>query len=124
MKNIKFETDVEQIQGLRIYRVDTADNGYILWQRNYDGIWERLYYFDLQSHNFPDDYEAACLYHQTSPKSSFTRGSIISRATPDGRISLEDGWLILTKNGKREKRPLKDEAEYRKLLKEFFQVEL
>jgi len=121
---LKFVIGVEQPQGLRAYRVDTVDNGHVVWQRNYDGIWERLYFFDLQPHIFPNEYEAACLYHQTSPNSSFTRGNIISRATPDGRVSLEDGWLIITINGNREKRPLVDEAEYKKLLKEYFDVEL
>jgi len=117
------ERDVE-VQGLRAYRLQQTQTGYIVWQRNYDGSWERQYFFDLQPHHFPEEYEAACLYHQTSPNSSFTRGSIISRATPDGRVSLEDGWVILTTNGTREKRPLADKAEYQALLKEHFGVEL
>jgi N-hydroxyarylamine O-acetyltransferase len=114
----------EQIQGLRSYRIEQVLDGYIVWRKDYDGSRERLYFFDLQPHIFPDEYEAACLYHQTSPESSFTRGSIITRATTDERVSLEDGQLILTKNGKREKRPLADEEEYKKLLKEYFDVTL
>jgi len=105
---LRFDSEGEQPQGLRAYRLEKTPEGYIPWQRNYDGSWERLYFFDLQPHRFPEEYEAACLYHQTSPNSSFTRGSIISRATPDGRVSLEAGWLILTTHGRREKRPLVD----------------
>jgi N-hydroxyarylamine O-acetyltransferase len=104
--------------------LEKTPEGYITWQRNYDGLWERLYFFDLEPHKFPEEYEPACLYHQTSPESSFTRRSIISRATPDGRVSLEDGWLILTTNGTREKRPVADKEEYQALLKEHFGVEL
>jgi N-hydroxyarylamine O-acetyltransferase len=121
---LNFEDRGEQIQGLRAYRLEQVPEGYITWQKNYDGSWERQYFFDLQAHRFPEEYEAACLYHQTSPKSSFTRGSIISRATPEGRVSLEDGWLIVTTNGTREKRPVADKAEYQALLKEHFGVEL
>lgn len=121
---LQFKEKVEQIQGLRAYRIDFVDDGYIVSQKSYEGSWERLYFFDLTSHKFPEEYEAACLYHQTSSDSSFTTGSIISRATPDGRVSLEDNWLILTKNGKRDKRPLADDAEYKKLLKEYFDVTL
>ncbi len=121
---LNFEEHDEQVQGLRVYRLEQTDDGYITWQKNYDGSWERQYFFDLQPRNFPDDYEAACLYHQTSPKSSFTRGSIITRATPDGRVSLEDGRLILTKNGQRSERPLKDKEEYHALLKDHFDVAL
>ncbi|HLO18166.1 MAG TPA: arylamine N-acetyltransferase, partial [Anaerolineales bacterium] len=90
----------------------------------YDGSWERLYFFDLQPRNFPIDYEAACLYHQTSPKSSFTRGSIISKATSNGRVSLEEGRLILTNHAQRQERPVGDNEEYQALLKEYFGVVL
>jgi N-hydroxyarylamine O-acetyltransferase len=123
---LRFEDHGEQVQGLRAYRLEqTAEpEGYITWQKNYDGSWERHYFFELEPRNFPTDYESACLYHQTSPKSSFTRGSIISRATPDGRVSLEDGWLIVTTNGTREKRPVVDKIEYQKLLKKYFEVVL
>ena len=123
---LSFEDLGEQVQGLRAYRLEqTSDpEGYITWQKNYDGSWERHYFFDLEPRNFPTDYEAACLYQQTSPRSSFMRGSIMSRATPDGRDSLEDGWLIVTTNGTREKRPVVDKKEYQKLLKNFFGVVL
>src|SRR6266508_49777 len=103
---LNFEERGEQGQGLRSYRLEPISDGYITWQENYDGSWERQYFFDLQSRTFPIDYQLACTYHQTSPESSFTRGSIISKATPDGRVSLEDGHIILTKNGQRSVRPL------------------
>lgn len=114
----------EQHQGLRAYRLDQTPEGYIVWQKNYDGSWERHYFFDLQPHQFPEEYESACEYHQTSPESSFTRGSIISRAMPTGRVSLEDGRLILTENGQRSERLLDSQDEYYALLKEYFDVTL
>ena len=117
-----FEERGEQAQGLRSYRIEQLQDGFVTWQKNYDGTWERQYFFDLQPHTFPEEYEPACLYHQTSPQSSFTRGSIISRATPDGRVSLEDGRLILTKDGQRSQRLLENQAEYEHLLKKYFGV--
>ena len=113
-----------QIQSLRAYRLEQTSDGFITWQKNYDGSWERQYFFDLTPRNFPADYETACLYHQTSPRSSFTHNSIISRATPNGRVSLEDGRLILTKNGQRTAHPIENKAEYEILLKEHFNVKL
>jgi len=121
---LSFEERGEQVQGLRAYRLEQTPGGYITWQKNYDGLWERHYFFDLQPRNFPADYEAACLYHQTSPESSFTRGGIISRATPDGRVSLEDGRLILTSKGLREERPIAGKEEYQALLQEHFGIVL
>jgi len=121
---LSFENRGEQTQGLRAYRLEQTSDGCITWQKNYDGSWERQYFFDLQPRNFPTDYESACLYHQTSPQSSFTRRSIISRATPEGRVTLEDGRLILTTHGERTERPVANEDEYRSLLKGHFGVVL
>jgi N-hydroxyarylamine O-acetyltransferase len=121
---LSFEEPGEHAQGLRSYRLEQMPDGYTVWQRSYEGTWERQYFFDLQPRNFPVDYQAACLYHQTSPKSSFTRGSIISKATPDGRVSLEEGRLIITRNGQRSERPVRDKNEYRALLKQHFDVTL
>jgi len=123
-KPLRFEINTEQIQGLRVYWLEQVSAGYAVWRRNYDGIQERKYFFDLIPHKFPEEYEAACLYQQTSPESGFTRGSIISRATEDGRVSLEDGRLILTTSGQRTEKPISNKEEYNKLLKEYFAVEL
>lgn len=119
---LDFEERGEQVQGLRSYRLEEVRDGFVTWQKNYDATWERQYFFDLQPRAFPADYEPACLYHQTSPRSSFTRGSIISRATPEGRVSLEDGRLILTETGQRSEKPIPDATEYNKLLKQYFEV--
>jgi N-hydroxyarylamine O-acetyltransferase len=121
---LNLDERAEQMQGLRAYRLEETPAGYISWQRNYDGIWERQYFFDLQPHKFPEEYESACLYHQTSPRSSFTRGAIISRATRDGRITLEERRLIITKDGQRSEQPVRDQAEYHQLLKQHFGVTL
>lgn len=122
MEPLDLDDRTEQMQGLRSYRLEQISDGYIVWQRNYDGSWERHYFFDLQPHKFPEEYESACHYHQTSAESSFTRSSIISRATSDGRVSLEDGRLLLTVNGQRTNRPLESDDEYHALLKGFFGI--
>lgn len=128
---LSFGDKGEQIQGLRACKLEQTPDGYIVWQRNYkhsspvdDGTWERQYFFDLKPHKFPDEYESACLYNQTSPESSFTRGSIISRATSNGRVSLESGRLILTQNGKRIERLVESQEEYQELLQKHFGVVL
>jgi N-hydroxyarylamine O-acetyltransferase len=121
---LSFDGPEIQEQGQRAYRLEHTRNGYVTWQRNYDGSWERQYIFDLKPHKYPDEYQSACLYHQTSSQSSFTRGGIISRATPDGRISLEDGRLILTTNGRRTEQPVSNRDEYQALLRKHFGIVL
>jgi N-hydroxyarylamine O-acetyltransferase len=113
-----------QEQGLRAYRLERLADGYAVWQQNYDRSWERHYFFNLQPHVFPEEYLSACLYHQTSPQSSFTHASIISRATPDGRVSLEEGWLVLTRNGLRTVRAITSQDQHKALLQQYFGITL
>jgi len=112
----------EQVQGLRAYKLEQKDNGFIVWQKNYDRSWKRQYFFDLTPHRFPDEYQAACLYHQTSPETPFTRKNVISRATEDGRVSLEDHQLIVTRNGQQEFFPIENEETFHLLLSNHFGV--
>src|SRR5512140_206280 len=113
----------EQPQGRRSYRLEATGDGYITWQRNYDGTWEREYFFDLEPRRFPDDYQAGCTYHQRSPASSFTRAAVVSRATPRGRISLQEDRLILTEDGQRSDLELPP-GEWLARLKEHFGIAL
>jgi len=114
----------EQAQSLRSYRLEKIEDGIDLWRRNYDGTWTSQYFFDLYPRHFPGDYNASCQYHQSSPNSSFTRDFVISRTTPDGRISLDPNNLTITRKGRQKKRPIKDNDEYQDYLKHRFGIEL
>ena len=61
-----------------------------------------------------------CHYQQTSPDSSFTKKSVCSLATRDGRITLSNGRLIVTAEGRREERNVASVEEYRTLLRAHF----
>lgn len=113
---------VERVEGLRAYRIDQDDSYYLLWQRNYDGRWERQYRFTLEPRQLAD-FEPMCEYHQTSPQSHFTQHRICTLATSNGRITLDDHRFIITENGKRQKR-LVSQTEYHAILKNRFGVEL
>jgi N-hydroxyarylamine O-acetyltransferase len=52
------------------------------------------------------DFVPTCWWQQTSPSSHFTRSTICSRATPDGRISISGRTLIVTSAGSRTEQPL------------------
>jgi N-hydroxyarylamine O-acetyltransferase len=52
------------------------------------------------------DFVPTCWWQQTSPQSHFTQGSICSRLTEDGRVSLAGRTLIQTSNGARAEREL------------------
>ncbi len=120
---LRLDLVTEQPQGLRAYRIENAGRYLFLWQKNYDGTWEKQYRFTLQPRAF-SEFEAMCEYHQTSPQSSFTRKRIISRATPRGRVSLDDTRLILTQDGAREVSEIATPESYDALLLEHFGVTL
>ena len=56
------------------------------------------------------DFGPTCWWQQTSPESHFTRTTICSRLTADGRISISGRTLIRTADGKRTEEELPDAA--------------
>ncbi len=56
------------------------------------------------------DFVPTCWWHQTSPGSHFTRGTVCSRLTEDGRISLSGRTLIRATGATRTEVPLADDA--------------
>ncbi len=113
----------EHTEGSRAYRLENNSGGFITWQQNYDGQWKRMYFFDLTPHRFPSEYEAACVYQQRSPETSFTRRSVVSRLTENGRITLERDKFIRTENGKRQETEFSKE-QWPALLQEHFGIML
>jgi N-hydroxyarylamine O-acetyltransferase len=111
----------EHDEGPRAYRLEKEAAGWATWQQDYDGNWERMYFFDLVPRKFPAEYEAACLYQQRSPESHFTHQSVVSRLTENGRITLESDKLIVTEGGVRHETAV---AEEEWPLKEHFGIAL
>lgn len=82
-----------------------------------------LYVFNDVPHPL-SDYQEMCIFHQTSPESHFTKSWICSRATADGRITLANMRLIVTREGSREEIMVSTEGDLRRCLREAFAVDL
>jgi N-hydroxyarylamine O-acetyltransferase len=104
----------------RRYRLDPADGGLLLVREEEQG-WQRQYLFTLQQWPL-SAFEGGCRYHQTSPKSSFTQKTVISRATQTGRITLSERRLIVTSHGVRSEIDLGDDAAVARALAEHFDI--
>jgi N-hydroxyarylamine O-acetyltransferase len=52
------------------------------------------------------DFVPTCWWQQTSPQSHFTRSTICSRLTDDGRVSISGRTLIQTSGGSRTEQPM------------------
>ena len=105
------------------YRIRTADDARIMQRRDWAGAWRDQYRFTLAPRQW-DDFSAQCRYHQTSPESGFTRGSICSLATPDGRVSVTDDRLIITAAGVKHETPLADAAARRTALRRYCEIDV
>lgn len=116
--------DHDQREGRYVYRISRYDSTYFLVKHSDRNMpFDDDYLFSLLSQDL-EDFEEMCRHHQTSPESHFTQKKICSRLTPEGRVSLSDDKLIITRRGQREEIPVKDEADFLDKLKEHFQIEL
>jgi N-hydroxyarylamine O-acetyltransferase len=71
-----------------------------------------------------DDFHDICIWLQTSPDSRFTRGDIVSLATPEGRITLAEGRLIVSEQGVRNESDITSPEEKAAILRERFGITL
>jgi N-hydroxyarylamine O-acetyltransferase len=88
-----------------------------------DGNWKPQYSFSLEPRRL-EEFAGMCRYHQTSPESSFTQKRICTRVTSEGRITLSEMKLIMTRNGERVERSLASEEEWNSILRKQFGVRL
>ena len=77
------------------------------------------YIFSTMSREF-QDFNEMCTYHQTSPKSNFTRKKLISLATENGRITLTTNNLKVSEFGLVKETEVKSEAEFNEYLQNLF----
>ncbi len=119
---IRLDTPEPQFDRGLEYQI-AEDQGAFLLLRREEGRLERKYLFTLQPHTLAD-YAAMCVYHQTSPHSTFTYRRVCSRATPTGRITLTGTNFILTDSGSRYETQIADEKEFVRVLKESFGIDL
>jgi N-hydroxyarylamine O-acetyltransferase len=71
-----------------------------------------------------EEFEAMCLWHQTSPESPFTRRRLCTLAVPGGRVTLSEGKLIETRGADRKTTPVEGLEAEAAVLRERFGVRL
>ncbi|HXM58740.1 MAG TPA: arylamine N-acetyltransferase [Candidatus Dormibacteraeota bacterium] len=114
----------ETVQANGTYRIDEEGGFHVLRRRHEPGgPFLSEYRFTRQRHELAE-YVGMCEYHQTSPESHFTQRRVCSLATPDGRITLGQDRLVVTRLGERTEQLVPDDAAYRALLRERFGVEI
>ena len=122
LEPLRLDTQVPQFDcGLEYQIVRDADS-YLLLRRE-DGRLEKKFLFKLAPRQL-SDYAEMCVYHQTSPHSTFTYRRVCSKATPTGRITLTGTSLIVTEDGKRTETPIASDEEFERMLRVHFGIAL
>ena len=120
---LRLTMGIEQGQNGKVFRLIEGSERIQLQMREPCGGWKNQYSFSLTP-RLLTDFAAMCHYHQTSPESHFTRKKICTMATTDGRVTIADYKVILTRNGQREERMLVSEDEWREALRSYFGIVL
>lgn len=100
------------------YRIDEIEGGIYQLSRENDGKEKILYRFTLDEKRL-EDFHEGCIFNQVSEKSTFTHDDIVTRATPEGRITLTGTTLTRTVDGKKEKQQLSEKEKTQVLEDEF-----
>jgi len=102
---VRLNETAAQPQGASAYLIAADGDCRTLLRRDEGGDWTPQYRFTLQPHAL-EDFAERCVFHQTSPESSFTQGRICSLATPEGRITLARNRIVETTAAGRTERDL------------------
>jgi N-hydroxyarylamine O-acetyltransferase len=101
----------------RRYRFDEGGDGLVL-MRGEASSWKRQFSFGPRAWPLAA-FEPGNRYHQSSPQSHFTQNTVVSLATPGGRVTLSEQRLITTEDGQRHERVL-EEHEVTETLRSLF----
>jgi N-hydroxyarylamine O-acetyltransferase len=119
---LRLVADQAQTVANGTFRLVQQDDRWILESSKANG-WTPEYSFSTRAYDMAD-FEPMCLWQQTAEKSGFNKRRICSRATADGRVTLSEHKIILTRSRQREELPLSDEAAVIAALKDHFAIDL
>ena len=101
----------------RLYRITRRAGRRLLSRWDVEkNLWEPQYLFSLRPRRL-EDFARRCRYQQTSPNSHFKKGRVCTRLTRNGRVTLTDKKLIVTRGRRRIERPVQSRAEFDRLLR-------
>jgi N-hydroxyarylamine O-acetyltransferase len=105
------------------YTVGIHGKDYALYYQQSNAEWMPRFLFTLKPRERAE-FSGMCHYHQTSPDSVFTQRRLVTLATAEGRVTLTDMLLSITKERELQERVLRSETEYCETLKQYFGIEI
>jgi len=102
------------------YRVINISDTTFILQKLEESIWKDLLFISTECKHL-HQFEEQFLYYQTSSETIFTKNKIVNRLTNDGRITLSDHQLKITKNHIVTITEFESEEEWNKIYNDIFQ---
>lgn len=111
-----------QMDYTRYVKIDKTIDGEFIVQTSDNSLdFEPKYIFTKTERQYIEFIDM-CHYHQTNENSHFTKKRLITKATPEGRITLTDSKFIQTKAGKKEEQILLNPDEFKVKLYQHFGI--
>jgi N-hydroxyarylamine O-acetyltransferase len=112
-----------QVQRGRGFKLTEAGEELLLWSESPQGGWEAEYAVSLTPRQLVDFKDIS--YHmQTAPDVQATQRRVCSVVRPDGRITLRDDAVVITRNGVKHEEPIADPAAWHRALETHFGITL
>jgi N-hydroxyarylamine O-acetyltransferase len=120
---LRISPGLEQKDPTGLYKIEQIDaQNFEMMQARDGNNFESKYRFSIKSRKLLE-FGEMCTYHQTSPRSSFTRKRLCTVATQNGRKTLSGTEFIITKNGRKSKIQLKGEVQFNQILMDEFGIQ-
>jgi N-hydroxyarylamine O-acetyltransferase len=105
------------------YRVGAFGQRRAVYQREDEGDWSMRFQFTTD-HREQYEFAGMCEHHQTSSQSIFTKQRLVTRPTPEGRVTLTGSRRVEIHGGERSTRELASEGDVDECLQRDFGIEL
>lgn len=122
---LKLETNLIQSDGICEYKFSQDEFwGWLLWQKEKGKEWKRVFGF-TEEPQMDFDYIMATIFCDVHPLSPINKFKKISIFNDDCNITIKGNYLKFYSHGNViESREIKTEAELRKIMKEYFNIEV
>lgn len=107
-----------------IFQVIRHEEKYMKMLKSEDGVYFTPKYLYSHEARKMEDFSEMCIYHQTNPKSHFTKNKLCSLANEGGRVTLVNDKLIISKQGKKENIKVSGEQEFNEQLLRHFNIKI
>ena len=119
----QLEITRSQLDNRELYGIAKKNRERVLSRWDEIGVWNPQYSFTLRPRKLAD-FMARNRYQQSSPRSHFSQGRLISKLTPTGRVTLSDKKLVVTSRRQRDEYPVKNPKQFDRLLTKYFHLSI